>query len=71
MIRDTLTKPRVGQRDGALAFAMRFQQFTPPVMVKGVEDTAFYRYNRLASLNEVGESRANSASPRRASTART
>jgi (1->4)-alpha-D-glucan 1-alpha-D-glucosylmutase len=35
-------------------FAARFQQFTPAVMAKGVEDTAFYRYNRLISLNEVG-----------------
>ena len=35
-------------------FAMRFQQFTAPVPAKGVEDTAFYRYNRLVSLNEVG-----------------
>jgi len=35
-------------------FAMRFQQFTAPVAAKGVEDTAFYRYGRLASLNEVG-----------------
>ena len=35
-------------------FAERFQQLTPPVMAKGVEDTAFYRYNRLISLNEVG-----------------
>ena len=35
-------------------FAARFQQFTPAVMAKGVEDTAFYRYHRLVSLNEVG-----------------
>jgi (1->4)-alpha-D-glucan 1-alpha-D-glucosylmutase len=35
-------------------FAARFQQFTPAVMAKGVEDTAFYRYNRLVSMNEVG-----------------
>lgn len=35
-------------------FAMRFQQFTSPVMAKGMEDTLFYRYNRLGSLNEVG-----------------
>jgi len=35
-------------------FAIRFQQFTSPVAAKGVEDTAFYRYGRLASLNEVG-----------------
>jgi len=35
-------------------FVMKFQQTTSPVMAKGVEDTAFYRYNRLVSLNEVG-----------------
>ena len=35
-------------------FTARFQQLTPAVMAKGVEDTAFYRYNRLVSLNEVG-----------------
>lgn len=37
-----------------LAFAMRFQQFTGPLMAKGVEDTTLYVYNRLLSLNEVG-----------------
>ena len=37
-----------------LDFVMRFQQITGPVMAKGVEDTAFYVYNRLVSLNEVG-----------------
>jgi (1->4)-alpha-D-glucan 1-alpha-D-glucosylmutase len=37
-----------------LEFAMRFQQITGPVTAKGVEDTAFYVYNRLVSLNEVG-----------------
>jgi (1->4)-alpha-D-glucan 1-alpha-D-glucosylmutase len=37
-----------------LDFIMRFQQITGPVMAKGVEDTAFYVYNRLVSLNEVG-----------------
>ncbi|MBV9611461.1 MAG: malto-oligosyltrehalose synthase, partial [Acidobacteriaceae bacterium] len=35
-------------------FVMRFQQFTGPAMAKGVEDTSFYTYNRLVSLNEVG-----------------
>jgi len=35
-------------------FVMRFQQLSSPVMAKGVEDTAFYRYYPLASLNEVG-----------------
>jgi (1->4)-alpha-D-glucan 1-alpha-D-glucosylmutase len=33
---------------------MRFQQFTAPVVAKGDEDTAFYRYHRLIALNEVG-----------------
>jgi (1->4)-alpha-D-glucan 1-alpha-D-glucosylmutase len=37
-------------------FAERVQQVTGPVMAKGVEDTAFYVYNRLISLNEVGAS---------------
>lgn len=39
-----------------LDFVERFQQITGPVMAKGVEDTAFYVYNRLVSLNEVGGS---------------
>jgi (1->4)-alpha-D-glucan 1-alpha-D-glucosylmutase len=33
---------------------MRFQQLTGPTMAKGVEDTVFYCFNRLISLNEVG-----------------
>lgn len=37
-----------------LHFAMKFQQFTGPVMAKAAEDTAYYRYVRLLSLNEVG-----------------
>ena len=41
-----------GDLEGELA--MRFQQLTAPTAAKGVEDTAFYRYVRLASLNEVG-----------------
>ena len=41
-------------RDAVTRFAMKFQQFTAPVMAKGMEDTGFYRYNRLVSLNEVG-----------------
>jgi (1->4)-alpha-D-glucan 1-alpha-D-glucosylmutase len=36
------------------AFARKFQQVTSPVTAKGVEDTALYRFTRLASLNEVG-----------------
>jgi (1->4)-alpha-D-glucan 1-alpha-D-glucosylmutase len=42
------------QRAERRHFVMRLQQFTGPVMAKGLEDTAFYRYYPLASLNEVG-----------------
>ncbi len=35
-------------------FVMKFQQTTGPIMAKGLEDTAFYIYNRLSALNEVG-----------------
>jgi (1->4)-alpha-D-glucan 1-alpha-D-glucosylmutase len=41
-------------RPDVLRFVMKFQQLSGPVMAKGVEDTAFYVYNRLVSLNEVG-----------------
>ncbi|GAB3518254.1 malto-oligosyltrehalose synthase [Arthrobacter monumenti] len=49
----------VGNQQGApaapaAALAIRFQQTSGMVMAKGVEDTAFYRYTRLTSLNEVG-----------------
>lgn len=42
------------QRDLRLHFVMRLQQLTGPLMAKGIEDTLFYVYNRLLSLNEVG-----------------
>ncbi|MFO0868461.1 MAG: malto-oligosyltrehalose synthase [Pirellulales bacterium] len=42
------------ERRAIQRFAGRFQQLTGPIMAKAVEDTAFYRYNRLVSLNEVG-----------------
>ncbi|SEU12372.1 malto-oligosyltrehalose synthase [Variovorax sp. OV084] len=44
--------PALGER--VRRFALRFQQFSAPVAAKGVEDTAFYRYFPLSSLNEVG-----------------
>jgi (1->4)-alpha-D-glucan 1-alpha-D-glucosylmutase len=44
-----------GERSDRLdEFVVRWQQTTGPVMAKGVEDTAFYRYFRLTALNEVG-----------------
>ncbi|MGE5813769.1 MAG: malto-oligosyltrehalose synthase [Acidobacteriota bacterium] len=42
------------QRERRLQTSMKFQQYTAPVQAKGFEDTAFYRYNVLLSLNEVG-----------------
>ena len=41
-------------RENRLDFTLRFQQLTSPVMAKGFEDTALYRFYPLASLNEVG-----------------
>src|SRR5438046_7900477 len=35
-------------------FVLKFQQATGPIVAKGLEDTVFYIYNRLAGLNEVG-----------------
>jgi (1->4)-alpha-D-glucan 1-alpha-D-glucosylmutase len=40
--------------NGAAEFTARFQQLTGPVTAKSVEDTLFYRYNKLLALNEVG-----------------
>jgi (1->4)-alpha-D-glucan 1-alpha-D-glucosylmutase len=58
-IRDVLlTRLAEGQakpyRGAVIRFAMKFQQLTSAVMAKGLEDTSFYRYARLISLNEVG-----------------
>ena len=56
-IRDVLTLQVRGRQEAE--FVLRFQQFTSPVMAKGVEDTAFYCYNRLIAMNEVGADPAN------------
>jgi (1->4)-alpha-D-glucan 1-alpha-D-glucosylmutase len=57
-VRDLLLKAgderHANDEQERLAFIMKFQQTTSPVTAKGIEDTAFYIYNRLASLNEVG-----------------
>ncbi len=52
-IRDVLTLEVRGEKESE--FLLRFQQFTGPVMAKGVEDTAFYCYNRQTGMNEVGD----------------
>lgn len=52
---DLVSQPRSGfSRHAVLRFAMKLQQYSGPVMAKGLEDTAFYRYNRFVALNEVG-----------------
>jgi (1->4)-alpha-D-glucan 1-alpha-D-glucosylmutase len=51
-LRDLLLKRVTGPQENE--FALRFQQLSGPVMAKGVEDTTFYQFNRLVSLNEVG-----------------
>ncbi len=47
-------KPFTQEETDRLHFMMRLQQLTGPLMAKGIEDTLFYVYNRLISLNEVG-----------------
>jgi (1->4)-alpha-D-glucan 1-alpha-D-glucosylmutase len=42
------------QEPGPIEFVTRYQQTTPAITAKGVEDTAFYRYCRLLALNDVG-----------------
>jgi (1->4)-alpha-D-glucan 1-alpha-D-glucosylmutase len=59
-VRDTLLLKYPESADDAARAAQRrfvgkFQQVTPAIMAKAVEDTAFYSFNRLVSLNEVGD----------------
>ena len=49
-----LHRPACGAAGRAGELVVRFQQTTGPVLAKGVEDTAFYRWSRLLALNEVG-----------------
>jgi (1->4)-alpha-D-glucan 1-alpha-D-glucosylmutase len=52
---DLVAHPQSGfSRQAVLRLAMKVQQYSGPVMAKGLEDTAFYRFNRLLALNEVG-----------------
>jgi (1->4)-alpha-D-glucan 1-alpha-D-glucosylmutase len=53
-VEDGLRRILLLEERGHDEFVTRFQQTTGPVMAKGVEDTAFYRYLRLTALNEVG-----------------
>ncbi|MGH7089301.1 MAG: malto-oligosyltrehalose synthase, partial [Stellaceae bacterium] len=59
-IHDVLAADSARRRGGlpraaVFRLAQKFQQLSGPVTAKGVEDTAFYRYNRLIGLNEVGD----------------
>jgi len=51
---DYVGRVMVGEVPDALPVARRIQQFSGPVMAKGLEDTALYRDNRLVGLNDVG-----------------
>jgi len=53
-LEEALARILLLEERGHDAFVVRFQQTTPPVHAKGVEDTAFYRWNRFVALNEVG-----------------
>ncbi|HZB93712.1 MAG TPA: malto-oligosyltrehalose synthase, partial [Stellaceae bacterium] len=56
-IHDVLSLDLAGNgyhRSAVQRLALRFQQLSGPVMAKGAEDTAFYRYIPLLALNEVG-----------------
>ncbi|MBS0350251.1 MAG: malto-oligosyltrehalose synthase [Proteobacteria bacterium] len=54
LLKKILTMKHNFQSRKNLKWIMNWQQFTGPVMAKGFEDTACYRYNPLISLNEVG-----------------
>ncbi len=49
-----LPQAQVGADDARRELMVRFQQTCGPVMAKGIEDTAFYRWSRLTGANEVG-----------------
>ena len=55
-LRDALLQRDVGSPDKQLRLKLvgKFQQLTSPVTAKGIEDTSFYQYHRLISINEVG-----------------
>jgi len=54
LLLETAERQEASWKEAAVDFVMKFQQYTGPVMAKGLEDTVFYIYNRLLSLNEVG-----------------
>jgi (1->4)-alpha-D-glucan 1-alpha-D-glucosylmutase len=51
---DEIARRLLLEQEAPAEFVTRFQQTTPAIMAKGVEDTAFYRYGRLLALNDVG-----------------
>ena len=54
LLQRSLPRATSAEREMKLRFTMRWQQVTGPAMAKGLEDTVFYLYHRLAALNEVG-----------------
>lgn len=59
LLLDDVAEKEESEKVAAVAFAMKFQQVSSPVMAKGLEDTALYQYHRLISLNEVGSDPSN------------
>jgi len=53
-LREVLAAVHTGLAEVGSEVSLRFQQTSGMVMAKGVEDTAYYRYNRFVALNEVG-----------------
>ncbi len=51
---DTIRQIEPVLAGGDREITVRFEQATGAIMAKGVEDTAYYRYNRAIGLNEVG-----------------
>jgi len=59
LLLDDIAGKEEDEQSAVVAFAMKFQQVSSPVMAKGFEDTALYQYHRLISLNEVGSDPSN------------
>jgi malto-oligosyltrehalose synthase len=54
LLLENLEDKPAASREAVLDFVRKLQQYTAPVMAKGLEDTSFYAYNRFVALNEVG-----------------
>lgn len=53
-LKDLFLLPPLPENEAGFDLILRFQQLTGPIMAKSLEDSTYYLYNRLISLNEVG-----------------